>query len=277
MFDNFRNGSFFKFVVDSFTGLDGIEDRANHTGTQLASTISDFSTAADARISAARGANNGVAPLDSGGKVPSANLPSYVDDVLEYVNLAAFPGTGDTGKIYVDLATGKIHRWSGSAYVEISASPGSTDSVTEGSTNLYFTEARVRSTALTGLSATDSAVTSSDSVLAAVGKLQGQLNTLKDWKTAVGIKRTASFNLTSDSSGDVAITFGFTASNANKIRILVNGIYNSTDHPFISGVRSLSTTAATVRVYRAISMLVLGTTVTPLQNKDVTVTVIELE
>lgn len=56
------------------------------------------------------------------GKVPSSQLPSYVDDVLEYANFAALPGTGETGKIYVTLDTNKTYRWSGSAYVEVSAS-----------------------------------------------------------------------------------------------------------------------------------------------------------
>jgi hypothetical protein len=76
------------------------------------------------------------------GKIPSSQLPSYVDDVLEYANTGAFPGTGTTGLIYVDLSTNKIYRWSGSAYIEISPSPGSTDSVAEGSTNLYYTSTR---------------------------------------------------------------------------------------------------------------------------------------
>ena len=47
------------------------------------------------------GVANGVATLDSDGKVPAAQLPSYVDDVLEYDNKAAFPATGETAKIYV--------------------------------------------------------------------------------------------------------------------------------------------------------------------------------
>ena len=97
-----------------------------------------------AENSANKGAVNGYASLDAGGKVPSAQLPSYVDDVLEYANLAGFPVTGETAKIYVALDTNKVYRWSGSAYVEISASPGSTDAVTEGTTNLYFTNARAR-------------------------------------------------------------------------------------------------------------------------------------
>ncbi len=56
------------------------------------------------------------------GKVPASQLPSYVDDVLEYASLAAFPGTGEAGKIYVTLDTNKTYRWSGSAYVEVSSS-----------------------------------------------------------------------------------------------------------------------------------------------------------
>ncbi len=86
---------------------------------------------------------NGYAGLDGSGKVASAQLPSYVDDVLEYANVAALPATGETGKLYLTLDNNKVYRWSGSAYVEIVASPSSTDSVTEGSTNLYYTNARV--------------------------------------------------------------------------------------------------------------------------------------
>lgn len=69
-----------------------------------------------------KGANNGVAELDSTGKVPSSQLPSYVDDVLEYNNKSSFPSTGETGKIYIAKDTNKTYRWSGSAYVEISES-----------------------------------------------------------------------------------------------------------------------------------------------------------
>lgn len=85
-----------------------------------------------------------VAPLDVNGKVPALNLPSYVDDVVEYANLAGFPATGEHGKIYVAQDTSKIYRWSGSVYVEIVASVGSTDSVPEGSVNLYFTNTRAQ-------------------------------------------------------------------------------------------------------------------------------------
>lgn len=69
-----------------------------------------------------KGSVNGVAELDAGGKVPTGQLPSYVDDVLEYANFASLPVTGETEKIYVTLDDNKTYRWSGSAYVEISAS-----------------------------------------------------------------------------------------------------------------------------------------------------------
>jgi len=69
-----------------------------------------------------KGANSGVAELDANGKVPSSQLPSYVDDVLEYSAKSSFPATGEAGKIYVDTSTNKTWRWSGTTYVEISPS-----------------------------------------------------------------------------------------------------------------------------------------------------------
>ena len=54
------------------------------------------------------------------GTISAANLPSYVDDVLEYASLSKFPTTGESGKIYTALDTNKIYRWSGSAYIVIS-------------------------------------------------------------------------------------------------------------------------------------------------------------
>ena len=66
-----------------------------------------------------KGVNNGVATLGSDGKIPSAQLPSYVDDVEEYDAKASFPTTGESGKIYIDKATNITYRWSGSDYVAI--------------------------------------------------------------------------------------------------------------------------------------------------------------
>ncbi|MBV9528171.1 hypothetical protein, partial [Sphingomonas sp.] len=134
---------------------------------------------ATARIaSSEKGAANGVAPLDASSKIAAAYLPAYVDDVLEYVNLAGFPTTGSAGIIYIADDTGKTYRWSGSAYVEISPSPGSTDSVTEGATNLYYTDARVRAALLTGLASGSGSIAATDSILVAFGKAKAKLDGL---------------------------------------------------------------------------------------------------
>lgn len=153
--------------------------------------------------SSEKGAALGVATLDSGGKVPAAQLPSYVDDVIEAANYAALPATGDAGKIYVTLDTNKTWRWSGSSYVEISASPGSTDAVTEGATNLYFTAARVRAAALTGLSLADTAVVAAaDSILQAIGKLAARLATAFDRSNHTGTQTAATISDFSEAAQD---------------------------------------------------------------------------
>ena len=75
-----------------------------------------------AENAANKGKANGYASLGGDGKVPADQLPSYVDDVLEFASKTNFPSTGEKGKIYVDLSTENIFRWSGSAYTEISPS-----------------------------------------------------------------------------------------------------------------------------------------------------------
>lgn len=69
-----------------------------------------------------KGQPGGLAELDSTGKVPAAQLPSYVDDVLEFSTKDQFPQTGETGKIYVSKDTNLTYRWTGTQYLEISQS-----------------------------------------------------------------------------------------------------------------------------------------------------------
>lgn len=71
-----------------------------------------------------KGVINGVATLDASGLVPSSQLPSYVDDVIE---VASLPGSGETGKIYVVTGDGSIWRWSGSAFIEIGQNVSQSD------------------------------------------------------------------------------------------------------------------------------------------------------
>lgn len=144
---------------DATTSVKGITELA--TDSEALAMAAQDVVLTPSNIAAVRGANNGLASLDGGGKVPAAQLPAYVDDVQEFANLAAFPATGTAGIIYEALDTNKEYRWGGSTYVEISASPGSTDAVPEGATNLYFTNTRAdaradgRITALIGDPNTD--------------------------------------------------------------------------------------------------------------------------
>jgi len=85
--------------------------------------------------SANRGVANGYAPLASDAKVDAAYLPAYVDEVLEYANLAAFPVTGASDKIYIALDTNKVYRWSGSVYIEVAANSGVWGAITGTITN----------------------------------------------------------------------------------------------------------------------------------------------
>ena len=113
----------------SETGIVQLNDNINSTSATQAATANAVKKAYDKAnhshpylATSLKGAKNGVASLDENGLVPSSQLPSYVDDVLEYDKLASFPKTGESGKIYVAQDSNKTYRWSGTAYVEISAS-----------------------------------------------------------------------------------------------------------------------------------------------------------
>lgn len=94
--------------------LKGLIDTNTSSITDLDTELTDFKNT--------KGKANGLASLDENGQVPSSQLPSYVDDVLEYDNLSSFPSTGEAGKIYVAKDTNLTYRWSGTSYVEISKS-----------------------------------------------------------------------------------------------------------------------------------------------------------
>lgn len=119
------------FIVDAKGRVTGIGAPVTITPafasiTSKPTTLAGYGIA-DAIPMSARGASNGVASLDADGLIPLTQLPSYVDDVLEFANLAAFPAVGAQGKIYVALDTNKTYRWSGSVYIYITS--GAVDSV----------------------------------------------------------------------------------------------------------------------------------------------------
>lgn len=122
--DNNSTQEFLNVLVDNIPSWDAIDvytkeeidtklsGKANSVHSHSVSDITDLK----------KGQANGVASLGSDGRVPSSQLPSYVDDVLEFTNQASFPQKGEDGKIYIAKDTNKQYRWSGTAYVEISSS-----------------------------------------------------------------------------------------------------------------------------------------------------------
>lgn len=80
-----------------------------------------------------KGQAGGTAELDGSGKVPSSQLPSYVDDILEFNGVVNFPITGQQGKIYVDTVTGFTYRWSGSRYIKLNSLKNLLDGSKDGS------------------------------------------------------------------------------------------------------------------------------------------------
>lgn len=135
------------------TALQGRTTTAENNITNLQSRMTTVETE---KIDAnEKGAALGVAELDANGLVPSTQLPSYVDDVIEgYYNdndgkfyeesTYVTEIVGETGKIYVDLATDKQYRWSGSMFVPISNSPTVfSDTLTAGNTTITFTDGKI--------------------------------------------------------------------------------------------------------------------------------------
>lgn len=96
-------------------------DFLDKTGLTRVKAKIDSALAAKLNVSL-KGVANGVAELNENGHVPSSQLPSYVDDVVEYLGIENFPTNGEIDKIYLDTVTNKIYRWSGSRYVEVSES-----------------------------------------------------------------------------------------------------------------------------------------------------------
>ena len=120
------------YTSGTFDGSANVTGTATLASVGTAGTYTKVTTDAKGRVTSGTTlATSDIPSLDASkitsGTIDAARLPSYVDDVIEGANLAAFPVTGETGKIYVALDTNKTYRWSGSAYVYITS--GAVDSV----------------------------------------------------------------------------------------------------------------------------------------------------
>jgi len=167
-----------------------------------------------------KGAANGYAPLGSDSKIPSAYLPSYVDDVLEFASYAALPTSGETGKIYVTTDTNYEYRWSGSIYIRLVSSPGTTDALAEGATNKYFTTARAQSAiSVSGSLSYANGVISytTPTQVSAFSNDAGYLTgiTSAQVKTALGISTLSGSNTGDETQATIISKLGFTPYNAS--------------------------------------------------------------
>lgn len=174
----------------------------------------NYTTAEKNKLAGISGTNTGdetastiVTKIGDGSKIDSQYLPSYVDDVLEVADYASLPVTGEQGKIYVTIDNNTQYRWSGSDYVSISnplsyASQAEAEAGTDNTK--VMTALRVfQSIAawllgdLTGL-IVNTAISASDTIKQALGKLQGQITNLLSIKTdklIIANRQTASYTL----------------------------------------------------------------------------------
>lgn len=108
--------------LDGSEGFHALQDGAS-TGATVEQVGDYVAARADVQNTSEKGVANGYASLNSSGRVPAAQL-SGGSDVAEYANLAAFPGTGEVGTIYIALDTDLSYIWDddSSTYVSISSS-----------------------------------------------------------------------------------------------------------------------------------------------------------
>lgn len=142
-----------------------------------------------------KGKANGYASLDANGLIPATQLPSFVDDVLEYSALANFPATGESGKIYVALDTNKTYRWGGTSYTYITS--GAVDSV-NGKTGVVVLNA-----ADVGLGNANNTADSAKNVLSAT-----KLTTAR----TITFNGAVSGNFSFDGSGNVTVSLSLAQS-----------------------------------------------------------------
>lgn len=181
------------------------------------------------------GAPNGIATLNANGLIPESQLPSFVDDVLEYPSTSAFPSIGESGKIYVSLDDSVTHRWSGSVYVAITS--GAVDSVNGKNGLVVLTKADV------GLGNVDNTSDAAKPVSAA------QLSAIA---TAEGNAIAASAPVAHVGSGGGAHAVATTGANgfmsaADKVKVNNLSGINTGDQTNITGNAGTATKLATAR------------------------------
>lgn len=191
-----------------------------------------------------KGAANGYAPLGADTKIAATYLPSYVDDVLEYANLAAFPASGESGKIYVAQDTNKTYRWSGSVYVEISATAGNADTATKLATARQIALAGD----VTGSAAFDGStnITINTTVTGGVGaKVVGTPVLTGTDSGVIGNSYSLSFSATPYLSGATIASFEVTKPDGSKQTVTASGNAGSYSWPVVGNANDSKTFSVT--------------------------------
>ena len=164
-------------------------------------------------------------------KVPTNQLPSYVDDVLEFDTKEAFPTTGEKGKIYVAINDDSQWRWTGTAYKKMVSSPWSTDAIPEGSQNLYFTPERAKGAVQSELNGKADLVGGKvpASQLPEVSQIDESNLVHKNWDEVIGGKKSFNEGVYFDRS------FGLNTldANGNKTKLYWNSLRAPNNHHHI--------------------------------------------
>ena len=164
-------------------------------------------------------------------KVPTNQLPSYVDDVLEFDTKEAFPTTGEKGKIYVAINDDSQWRWTGTAYKKMVSSPWSTDAIPEGSQNLYFTPERAKGAVQSELNGKADLVNGKvpANQLPEVSKIDESNLVHKSWDETIGGKKSFNEGVYFDRS------FGLNTldANGNKTKLYWNSLRAPNNHHHI--------------------------------------------
>ena len=164
-------------------------------------------------------------------KVPTNQLPSYVDDVLEFDTRTAFPTAGEKGKIYIAINDDSQWRWTGTAYKKMVSSPWSTDAIPEGSQNLYFTPERAKGAVQSELNGKADLVWGKvpASQLPEVSQIDESNLVHKSWDEVIGGKKSFNEGVYFDRS------FGLNTldANGNKTKLYWNSLIAPNNHHHI--------------------------------------------
>lgn len=225
-------------TFDSITTQDTIYTHPNSGVT--AGTYSKVTVNAQGHITAGASLSASDIPsLDASkitsGTIDSARLPSFVDDVLEFVNLAGFPATGEAGKIYIALDTNKTYRWSGSTYVFITS--GAVDSVAGKTGVVSLAKGDVGLDNVDNTKDIDKPIsTATQTALnSKVDKVAGKGLSTEDYTTAEKTKLTGLSNYTKPASEPISYITGLQTALDSKVSKTGVETLHSTDALRISG------------------------------------------